>query len=145
MNNLPIIEDSFNKYIKDLNQWAPDGIIDVNLELLHKMDLLDFYPGRKKKDEDAITRYFHVIESVEKITLINEEYVIWIVPDNKSGKPITYTLVALSHPKEGIQLELVFATAGVYNNSWLVLKVLEKFLIEIQENESLISFYGKTA
>lgn len=144
MNNLPLIEEFFNKCIKDLNQCAHDGVIEVDLELLHKMDLLDFHPGKMKKEEDNLTRYFHVVESIEKITLINDDFVIWIVPESGSGVAVTYTLIALNQ-SEKLKLELVFATSGVYNNSWLVLRILEKFLIEIQENEALISFYKKSA
>jgi len=144
MKDLPLIEDFFNKCIKDLNQWVHDGVIEVDLELLHKMDLLEFHPGKSKKEDDSLTRYFHVIESIEKITLINDDFVIWIVPESGSGVSVTYTLVALNQP-EGLRLELVFATSGVYNNSWLVLRILEKFLIEIQENEAIIASYNKSA
>lgn len=144
MNNMPVIEEYYNKYIIDIYKWAPDGIIEVGLDLLHRMNLLGFHPGEIKKEDDALTRYFHVIESMEKITLINDEYVIWIVPDNVSGTPVTYGLIALNRPK-GPQLELVFSTSGVYNNSWLVLRILEKFLKEIHENEDIISQYDKSA
>jgi hypothetical protein len=142
MNNLSLIEEYFKKYISDLDQYLHDGVIDVSLDLLNTMGLLDFQHGVVKED-DSLTRYFHVIESIEKITLINEHFVIWIVPDSFEGKPVTYTLIALANPS-GPQLEMAFCTAGVYNNSPLVLKILEKYLIEIQENESLIKNYKKT-
>jgi hypothetical protein len=40
-------------------------------------------------------------------------------------------------------LELCFITSGVYNTSRLVLRVLEKFLVEIEENEKLLKTLEK--
>ena len=36
-------------------------------------------------------------------------------------------------------MELVFSAAGVYNSSRMVLKVLERFLEEIQETERVLA------
>lgn len=139
MDNLSIIEDSYRKYIKNLSFWIPEGIINVDLDILHKFNLLNFQ-NHKLNEDDSLTRYFHVIESLEKITLVNEQFIVWIVPENIEGVPTTYALIALNHPS-GPLLETVFATSGVYNTSWLVLRILEKFLQEIQENEELIKRY----
>lgn len=130
--------------MKDLNKWLPDGVIEVDLELLKDLDLLDFRPGQTQKQDDDFTRFFHVVESLEKITLLNEDFVIWIVPNLLHAQPATFCLIAINSTK-GPQLETGFCTTGVYNNSNLVLKVLEKFLKEIQETENLIDRYSSDA
>jgi hypothetical protein len=135
MHNLTLIEEYYKKYIKNLYHWIPEGIYSVNLALLHRFDILHFqYPD---KQDPVLTRYFHIVESPEKITLINDEFIVWILPDRIDHIPVTYTLVALNK-EEQPKLELAFITSGVYNTSHLVLRILEKFLIEIQENESML-------
>jgi hypothetical protein len=143
MSNLSLIEEYYEKYINNLSESLPDGIIEVDIALLSELDLLNFDPGLSK-EEDTLTRYFHVIESIEKITLINDDYVIWIVPDYLDQNPVTFTLIALNAPK-GPQLETAFCTSGVYNSSGLVLRVLDKFIREIQETQSLIQKYERAA
>lgn len=143
MSDLTLIEESFEKYMNNLGESLHDGVIEVDIVLLSDLDLLNFEASQAKED-DALTRYFHVIESMEKITLINEEFVIWIVPDYLDHSPITFTLIALNHPK-GPVLETAFSTTGIYNSSGLVLRVLDKFIQEIQETQSLIQKYEKAA
>lgn len=130
------LEDFYKKYTNDLPSWLPEGVIDVDLALLHRLGILNHHT--ETKDHFSLTRYFQVSESLEKITLINEQFVIWIVPEKIDDIPTTYTLVCLNRPK-GPQLELAFCTWGIYNSSRLVLRVLEKFLYEIQETEDLLT------
>jgi hypothetical protein len=138
MHNLPLLEKYYQKYIKDLNSWIPDGIYFINLELLHHFDLLHFQLNANWKNP-ILTNYFHMIESPEKITLLNDEFVVWIMPNKVNHIPLTYTLIALNKGEREPQLEVAFIASGVYNSSALVLKILEKFLIEIHETESAIS------
>lgn len=135
MDDINAIELSYKKIVSNLTDWIPEGVIEVDLELLEKMDLLDV---NKEAVSDELTRYFHVIESQEKITLVNEEFVVWIVPDLVHNTAVTYTIIALNkglfpHP------EVAFLTSGVYNTSRLVLKLLEKYLHDILENENILS------
>lgn len=132
MHNLSLIEQYYQKYIKNLYYWIPEGIYTINLSLLNQLNLLHFQFPRQH--DPLLTKYFHIVDSFEKITLINEEFIIWILPEKVENKPITYTLIALNGEEEP-KLEIAFIASGVYNTSRLVLKVLEKFLIEIQENE----------
>lgn len=135
MHNLALLEESYKKFMKEVANWPPESIIDVNLELLHEFDLLHFHG--KPAHDPALTRYFQVVESSEKITLVNDDFVVWIVPEKTEDTALTYTIVSINdhdHP----HLELVFVTSGVYNTSRLVLRVLEKFLHEIQENEDTL-------
>ncbi|MBA3236920.1 MAG: hypothetical protein H0T62_01040 [Parachlamydiaceae bacterium] len=141
MNNDPIYFDTFYKrYMGDLSHWLPEGVIEVDLALLHRLGLLKYHP--EDKMHFSLTRYFNVMESPEKITLLNDQFVIWISPEKIENVPITYTLIALNLP-EGPRLEMAFATWGIYNSSRLVLRILEKFLYEIQETEDLLSTLEK--
>ena len=71
------IENLFNKYIGNLADWAHDGLINVDLKLLYELGLLDNFDDINE-DSDDLTQYFHVIESAEKVTLFNEQFIIWI-------------------------------------------------------------------
>lgn len=135
MHNLSLLEACYQKYITDLSSWLPEDVIVVDLNLLHHFNLLHYHDPNY--NDPALTRYFHVIESNEKITLVNDEYVVWIVPEKVEDVPVTYALIALNKPIEP-ELQLCFVTAGVYNTSRLVLRLLEKFLFEIEESEDLI-------
>lgn len=137
MHNLSEIEEYYKKFIKDLNYWIPEGIFVVNLELLQHFDLLHFQPSADSKDP-RLNRHFHIIESSEKITLINDEFIIWIIHDRAENIPITYILIALNREDFQPHLEAAFIATGIYNTSRLILKVLEKFLIDIQETENLL-------
>lgn len=136
MDNPTVLEACYKRYIKDINKWLPDGIVDTDLELLHKLDLLHFH--RRNANDSALTRYFHVVESEEKLTLVNEQFIVWIVPEKLDDVPVTITLIALNKEDE-IQLEMAFTTSGIYNNSHLVLRLLEKFLQDIQSTEDLLA------
>ena len=117
-----------------------EGVIRVDIEVLHHFNLLNY----TKTHDSTLTRYFHVIESQEKITLINDQFIVWIVPENNSGHSQTYVLIALNHG--GVpNLELAFLTSDVYNSSRLVLRLLEKFLFEIQENEDTLKTYKEAS
>jgi len=136
MDNISVLEVCYKKYISDLALWLPEGIVNVNLKLLYDMELLDYQ--NDDNHDPKLTRYFHVLETDEKITLINDEFVVWIVPDFVNEIPCTYTLIALNGEVQP-KLELAFCTSGVYNTSKLVLRLLEKMLKDIQENEEFIS------
>lgn len=135
MNHPSLLDACFKKYAKNLIQWLPDGVISVDIDLLHQLNLLHYH--NKDHSDPELTRYFHVADSGDKITLVNEDFVIWIVPDKVDHKPVTYTLIALNK-NDSVNLELAFVTSGIYNNSKLVLRVLEKYLYEIQSTEEYI-------
>lgn len=134
------LEHYYKKYMNDITQWLPEGIVEVDLALLHRLGLLKYHSNDQTRF--SLTRYFQVIETTEKITLINDHFVIWIVPEKVNETPTTYTLIAINYP-EGPHLEMAFSTWGIYNSSRLVLRVLEKFLYEIQETEELLSVLKK--
>ena len=134
------LEDAFKEYSADLPKCAPDGVIEVNLPILYELDLLN--TKESPSDQKKFTHYFHVVESPEKVTLYNDHFAIWIVPRIIEEQPSTYTLVAARQGKKP-RLELVFHTTGVYNTPNFVLKILEHFLLEIQENEDILGNISK--
>ena len=136
MYNASDLEQYFKKFLNNLSEWLPEGILEIDIKTLYELGLLNYH----KSHDSTLTRYFHVIESRDKITLINEQFIVWIVPGTEEGSSKTYVLIALN--KQGIpQMELAFMTSDVYNSSRLVLRLLEKFLFEIQENEDSLKPY----
>ena len=132
------IENYFNLYMENISEYLPEGALQVDIELLEQFNLLNL----EKKPETALTRYFNVLESKDKITLINDQFIIWIVPNYSESSPNTFVLIALN--QEGVpQLELAFVTSDVYNSSKLVLRILERLLYDIQENEESLKPYEK--
>lgn len=136
MNNPTILEACYKRYINDISKWLPDGIININLEKLQELDLLHFHS--LETVDSALTRYFHVVESENKLTLVNDEFIVWIVPEKLENKAVTLTLIALNKDDD-VRLELAFSTNGIYNNSHLVLRLLEKFLLDIQNTEEQLA------
>ena len=133
-----VIDEHFKKFIQDMPTFLPDGAIEIDIDFLERLNLLKL----DKLHDTSLTRYFNVVESPEKITLINDEFVIWIIPDSTKSVPHTLVLVALNN--NGIpHLELAFRASDIYNSSKLVLRILEKLLSDIQENEDSLKPYLK--
>jgi hypothetical protein len=129
------LDSSYEQFMNHLPELIPDGILEVDLELLKRFNLLSEEPDPEAAN---LTRFFHVVETPEKITLFNEQFVIWVVPENCDEEPITLVLIAINQNNKP-KLEMAFATSGIYNTSKLVLRIIEKLLHEIQETEELIS------
>lgn len=135
------LEKLYQKFRTNLSKYLPDGMIFVDFELLHEI-------GEPLEDDDKLTpeefpHYFHIIETDEKVTLFNQQFAIWIVPQIVSDMPATLTFIARisnQHPK----LELMFCTTGVYNTPKHVLKVLRYFLSEVLDTEEVISSIKKS-
>ncbi|NCF70605.1 MAG: hypothetical protein GWP59_02765 [Chlamydiales bacterium] len=146
MLNPTILEKSYQKYIQNLPECVPDGILDVDISILHNCGLLGISAAEPIELENSLSHYFHVIESAEKITLFNQEFVIWIVPihsPSSSGEEEeedilsrSYVLLAINDNSEP-NLEMVFSTSGIYNNSKFIIGLIEHFIEDIKENEKL--------
>lgn len=126
----------FYTFTNNIARWLPEGFAEIDLALLHKYKLLDFDEESCKSRN--ITHFFHMIESDEKLTLFNDQFIIWIVPNNEEETPSTYTLIAIRQGEQ-LHLEVGFKTKGVYNNSHFLLNFLEHYLEEIQENEETLN------
>ncbi len=139
MLNATQIEVAYKEFMGDLSKWIPDGVISIDLQFLHDRGLLS---NIGSEDVDDLTQYFHVVESVEKVTLFNDQFVVWIVPKVVDEMPITYVLIAL-HQEDKARLEVVFTTYGVYNTPRYVLAVLQHFLADMLETEATLTLFEK--
>lgn len=135
------LEEAYKEFSQNMGKWVPDGIIDVNLQLLHELGFLSLSQMEQSKGED-FTQYFNVIETAEKVTLFNEQFAIWIVPKVVDENPTTLTYISLLNNNKP-HLEIVFSTAGVYNSPKYILKVLQHFLTEVVDTEAVINAMGK--
>ncbi len=135
------LEEAYKDFTENFSKWVPDGVIPVGIKLLQELDLLDGH-NFDHSSSDELTSQFHVIETPDKVTLFNEQFAIWIVPQAESETPSTITLIALIHQKKP-HLEIVFSTSGVYNSPRYILKVLHHFLNEVLDTEAVISSIGK--
>ena len=137
-----VLEDAYQEFNKNLSQWIPDGIINVDLRLLHELGLLNSTELEHSINETNLTLYFHIIETPDKVTLFNDQFAIWIVPQLIDEVPTTTTLIALLHTNKP-RLEIVYRTCGVYNTPKYILKILQHFLTEVQDTEAVILSIGK--
>ena len=136
------LDQVYNEFISNLSSWIPEGIIEVNLKLLEETGLLYFESFDEKQESEQLPHYFHVIETSEKVTLFNHQFVIWIVPKIVDETPTTIVMIALVTADKP-HLEIVFSTKGVYNTSKFVLKLLKHYLSEVIDTEQAISSIGK--
>ena len=139
------LEEAFADFMADLPTWAPDGVIDVDIFLLKQLGLLHHNDDDEKILQSQFPFYFHVVETDEKVTLFNNQFVVWIVPQMIDETPTTLTLIALIGEDEEPQLEMLFSTAGIYNTPKCVLKVLRYYLTEVIDTEEVISSIGDIA
>ena len=135
------LDHAYSEFSKNLQKWAPDGIIHVNLQTLDQLGLLNL-EQLNHSTSDEITHYFHVIETADRVTLCNDQFVVWIVPQNSEENFSTITYIALMQA-ETPHLEIVFTTSGVYNTPKYILKILEHFLSEVIDTEEIISSIGR--
>ncbi len=145
MINPNILEEAFQEFSKNLTKWLPDGIIQVDLKLLNDLGLLNNAELEHAVSDAHLNHYFHIIETPDKVTLFNEQFAIWIVPQLIDETPTTTTLIALLLQGNKPHLEIVYKTSGVYNTPKYILKILQHFLAEVQDTEAVISSIGKKA
>ncbi len=140
MLNPTQIEETYKAFVNSLPQCAHDGVIPVDLHFLQELGLLNHF--QDEEAEDDLTQYFHVIESSEKVTLFNEQFLVWIIPKMDHSVPSTFVMIALNHPDKA-NLEIVFTTSGVYNTPHYVLKILQHFLLDVLETEETLIHFEK--
>jgi hypothetical protein len=142
MINPKVLEESFQEFSKDLSKWVHDGIIPVDMKLLNDLGLLNNTELEQPSEDTHLNLYFHIIETPEKVTLFNDQFAIWIVPELVEEMPTTTTFIALLQATKP-HLEIVYTTSGVYNTPKYILKVLQHYLEEVQDTEAVISSIGK--
>lgn len=142
MINPIMLEEAFRKFSHNLLKWLPDGITHVDMKLLHRLGLLNHAELDAPLSDAYLNQHFHIIETLEKVTLFNEQFSIWIVPEVIDEVPTTTTFIALLQSNKP-HLEIVYTTSGVYNTPKYILKVLQHFLTEVQDTEAVISAIDK--
>lgn len=133
------LEEAFVKFSQNLQKHAPDGIITVDLNLLHDLGLLDRNKFDLASSSEELMHCFHVLETADKVTLFNDQFAVWILPKVVQETPLTLTFISRIQSTTKPHLELVFSTSGVYNTPKFILKVLEHFLTEVIDTEAIIS------
>lgn len=137
------LDQAYNEFISNLQSWIPEGIIEVNMALLEETGLLNYESFEEDKNQEQLPHYFHVIETSDKVSLFNHQFVIWIIPKIVDENPTTMVMIALIADKQP-HLEIVFSTQGVYNTPKFVLRLLKYYLSEVIDTEEAISSIGKT-
>lgn len=136
------LDQAYNEFISNLPRWIPEGIIDINIQLLEEIGLLHHKTFEGKEDKEQLPHYFHVIETNDKVTLFNHQFAIWITPKMIDENPTTMVLIALINANVP-HLEIVFSTKGVYNTPKFILRLLKYYLSEVIDTEQVISTIGK--
>ena len=133
------LEEAFVEFSQNLSKHAPDGVISVDLGLLHDLGLLEKAKFDQASSSEDLMHYFHVLETADKVTLFNEQFAVWILPKVVQETPLTLTFISRLQGASKPHLELIFSTTGVYNTPKFILKVLEHFLTEVIDTEAIIS------
>jgi hypothetical protein len=144
MINPKELEEAFHDFSTNLQKWAPEGVLKVDIKLLQELGLLHMAEWENNVSESHLTQFFHIIETQDKVTLFNEQFAIWIVPQLNNDISMTTTYIALIQSLKP-HLEIVYTTSGVYNAPKYILKVLQHFLAEVQDTEKALSTLGKKA
>lgn len=135
MEEFERLELLYRQALAEMVHLPKEALLEVNLPLLDQLGVTD--SDDFTSSLHGVTRTFQVVEGEDKITLYNTKYIIWIVPKLQEGIPATYALVAFNQEEKPL-LEMVFFARGVYNSSRLILRVLEKLLVDMEENEEAI-------
>ncbi len=144
MINPKVLEEAYLEFSKDLSKWIHDGIIQVDMKLLNDLGMLSNAELEQGVSDAHLSHYFHIIETDDKVTLFNEQFAIWIIPELIEETPTTTTLIALLQGDKP-HLEIAYTNSGVYNTPKYILKILQHFLSEVQDTEAVISSIGKKA
>ena len=130
------LETIYQQYLGNLDLFAPEDILDVDLNLIQSLGLIN-HLVEHTENQELLKKTFKMVENEDKIILHNDKFIIWMTPQSMSLQPATTIMIATVSKGEP-NLELIFSASGIYNNSYIILKVLEKLLNEIEENETLI-------
>lgn len=124
--------DAFFDYlVQNTSKELPDGILDINIRVLQALQLLS-------EDNLPASQLLQAVESKEKITLFNDRFILWISLQEKESPPATVVFVA-RRLDEGLKAELGFRTRGIYNRSKTILRLIDRFVADIQETETILS------
>lgn len=135
MVSIEKLDAFFNDLIQHTPDLLPDGILDINVKSLHALHLLT---EESPASGSTPATLLQAIESGGKITLYNEKFALWIAPQRNADPASTIVFIA-TRSEDMIKPEIAFRTTGIHNRSKTILKLIDRFLLDIQETESLIS------
>ena len=141
MSDPKILEEHFQNFIKNLPAFLPDGIAVVNIKLIEELGLLKI-EELEKETQDPLSNYFHVLETPDKITLYNDTFGIWIMPQNQETSSKTFVFIGVIQNKQP-HLEMAFCTEGVFNTPKYIMKILQHYLNEVQDVQAVIASMDK--
>jgi hypothetical protein len=137
--------DEINAYYDYLEHHTtdliPDGVVDVDVKLLQSLNILN--PNQTLGGASA-KELLQAIDSGGRITLFNDRYVLWIVPQNAISPPSTLVILARCIDNT-IKPEIAFKTAGIHNQSKTILQLIDRYLIDIQETEEILQKFEQAA
>lgn len=148
MKDFGLLNDYYKKFSTHFHSMIPDGIYTLNLEWLHQLGALHFHPGESTQDRD-FTKQFTLIESPDKLTLINHQFIIWILSEKVFD--LSFSTVFIAFNEDSVdgslnpKLEAAIIASGVYNSPKILLTALEKFLSNMMENEWLVEKIKKAS
>lgn len=122
----------FTDNMKDLTRVLPDGITAVDLPLLSKMNIID--DASVHCQQGPLPQHMYAVETEDRITLYNDSYVAWIVPQKKEPDSETLLLIALLANQQP-KVELGFSFRGIHNQAKTILKVLDTAIFDIRQTE----------
>lgn len=140
-SRIPVVSlDQLDCFFEELathsSELLPDGIIDINIATLLALQLLsEECPG---PNTTPIAHLLQAIESDGKVTLFNDNFVIWIVPRRERDEPVTTVYIARRYASS-VKPELAFRAAGIHNRSRTILRLIDKYLAEILDTENVLS------
>ena len=136
MVSIEQLDGFFQRLSSHTGEFFPDGVVDINVKVLHTLRLLS--EGQSAPQEVPSSSLLQAVESEGRITLFNEKFALWIVPQANSPVPTTITFIA-RRSGETIAPEVAFRTQGIHNRSKTILRIIDRFLAEIQETETVIA------
>ncbi|MCB1213501.1 MAG: hypothetical protein KDK40_04305 [Chlamydiia bacterium] len=128
--------DKWYEHFTTKHSWLPDQVIDVDIDLLHQLDLLHFPRSNLSLEEQH--HKFVLFQSPEKITLIDHHFVIWIQQRYFSSGLGSFVLIGRHGIEEQMSIEIALIFTGVYDDSILISNLISKALEEIAATEKLI-------
>jgi hypothetical protein len=129
------LDTYFDNLTQNTKELLPDGIMDVSIKTLHTLNLLS---EGYTTNEIPASQLLQAVESEGKITLFNERFALWIVPQVGADPSATVVYVA-THTNDEVKAELGFRTSGVHNKSKTILRLIDKFIADIQDTDSVIA------
>jgi hypothetical protein len=128
------LDEFFEKFSSNPAQYFPDGILDIDIKTLNEYNLLS--EEKKSQRKIPIVHYLKIHDSQDRITLFNDHFAVWIVPEKDSF----YTTVYIAKFQDGdLKIEIAFRAEGLHNKSKTILRLVERFLTDIQETDSMLN------